>query len=200
MKFGFRTPSLTKSLKARTTGKLKRAAKKAIIPNYGKKGMGLINNPKKALYNAVYSKSTIGLDDLINYKNSISVKKVKDENELITNKDKEQLSYKLNNDCNKYRSIICNTTNPQVFFETYSKLVESLKIMQLYEKEVNWIDANPSMMLGETIAIRGKCIKLLIDNIYKEQNNNGKDTYEKLVCFINELDDENKKYLESLIK
>ena len=34
MKFGFRTPSLKKSISARTTGRLNRAIKKAIIPEY----------------------------------------------------------------------------------------------------------------------------------------------------------------------
>lgn len=38
MKFGLRTPSLSKSIAARTTGKLKRAIKKALIPGYGQKG------------------------------------------------------------------------------------------------------------------------------------------------------------------
>lgn len=59
MKVGIRTPSLKKSLKARTTGRLKRKAKSSINPLYGKKGMGLINNPKKAVYNKVYNKTTI---------------------------------------------------------------------------------------------------------------------------------------------
>lgn len=51
MKFGMRKPSLKKSIKARTTGKLKRKIKKAVIPRYGKKGMGWIKDPKKATYN-----------------------------------------------------------------------------------------------------------------------------------------------------
>lgn len=59
MKIGYRSPSLSKSLKARTTGKLKRQMKKSVNPFYGKKGMGLINNPKKAIYNKVYNKVTI---------------------------------------------------------------------------------------------------------------------------------------------
>lgn len=58
MKFGLRTPSLSKSLKARTTGKLKRSIKKSINPFYGKKGIGLITNPKKSVYNKIYSKTT----------------------------------------------------------------------------------------------------------------------------------------------
>ncbi len=41
-----------------TTGKLTRRAKKAFIPYYGKKGTGIYKNPKKALYNKVYRKTT----------------------------------------------------------------------------------------------------------------------------------------------
>lgn len=65
MKFGMRKPSIKKSLKARTTGKLKRSAKKAIIPGYGKKGMGWIKNPKKAVYNKVYKKTSFSIFDLL---------------------------------------------------------------------------------------------------------------------------------------
>ncbi len=64
MKFGMRKPSITKSLKARTTTKYKRKVKKALIPGYGKKGMGWIKNPKKAAYNKVYKKTTFSLWDL----------------------------------------------------------------------------------------------------------------------------------------
>ncbi|WP_331664095.1 hypothetical protein [Lacrimispora sp.] len=39
MRFGMRKPSIKRSIKARTTGKVKRAVKKAVIPGYGKKGM-----------------------------------------------------------------------------------------------------------------------------------------------------------------
>ena len=59
MKIGFRSPSLSKSLKARTTGRLKRQIKRSVNPLYGKKGMGLIKNPQKAIYNKVYNKVTI---------------------------------------------------------------------------------------------------------------------------------------------
>ena len=64
MKFGMRTPSIKKSIKARTTGKAKRAVKKALIPGYGKKGAGWIKNPKKAAYNKVYKKTSFGIMDL----------------------------------------------------------------------------------------------------------------------------------------
>lgn len=58
MKFGARRPSIKKSISARTTGRLKRSVKKATNPLYGKKGIGLINDPKKAVYNSVYSRTT----------------------------------------------------------------------------------------------------------------------------------------------
>lgn len=64
MKIGMRKPSLKKSIKARTTGKAKRALKKAVIPGYGKKGSGWIRNPKKAAYNKVYKKTTFSIFDL----------------------------------------------------------------------------------------------------------------------------------------
>lgn len=64
VKVGLRKPNLKTSLKARTTGRAKRAVKRAIIPGYGKRGMGWIKNPKKAAYNAVYSRTTVGVGDV----------------------------------------------------------------------------------------------------------------------------------------
>ena len=64
MKFGMRKPSIKKNFKARTTGKAKRKIKKALVPGYGKKGMGYIKNPKKAVYNRVYKKTTFSFWDL----------------------------------------------------------------------------------------------------------------------------------------
>lgn len=69
-----RKPSLKKSFKARTTGRLKRQVKRAVIPMYGKKGTGWIKNPKKALYNKVYHKATFGLSDLARLASSTSKK------------------------------------------------------------------------------------------------------------------------------
>ena len=59
-----RKPSLKRSFKARTTGRAKRAVKKALIPGYGKKGMGFVRNPKKAVYNKVYRKTTFSIFDI----------------------------------------------------------------------------------------------------------------------------------------
>ena len=59
MKFGVRTPSVKKSISARTTGRAKRTFKRIANPFYGKKGAGWIRNPKKAAYNGLYSRSTV---------------------------------------------------------------------------------------------------------------------------------------------
>ena len=64
MKFGFRKPSIKRSISARTTGQAKRAIKRALIPGYGKRGMGILH-PKKALYNGVYRRTTFGLGDIL---------------------------------------------------------------------------------------------------------------------------------------
>ncbi|BDR52685.1 hypothetical protein KIM372_05920 [Bombiscardovia nodaiensis] len=64
MKIGMRKPSLKRSISARTTGKLKREVKKAVIPGYGRRGMGWVKNPKKAARNAVYRRTTFSIWDL----------------------------------------------------------------------------------------------------------------------------------------
>ncbi len=51
IKTGIRRPSISKSIKARTTAKAKRKLNSTINPLYGQKGMGWVNNPKRALYN-----------------------------------------------------------------------------------------------------------------------------------------------------
>lgn len=60
MKFGLRTPSLKKRLSARTSGAMKRKIKRALIPGYGRRGRGWLTNPRKALYNKIYRKTTVG--------------------------------------------------------------------------------------------------------------------------------------------
>lgn len=65
MKIGIRKPNIKKSIKARTTGKIKRKVKKSINPFYGKKGIGWITNPSKALYNWFYYRLTVSPIKLI---------------------------------------------------------------------------------------------------------------------------------------
>ena len=98
MKIGIRKPSVKKRIKAATTGKVKRAVKKSVNPLYGKKGMGVINDPKKAAYNAVYSKTTIDATD-------IHVKKPKNNSTDPNNKINQDYS-KSTNRKNDYVALV----------------------------------------------------------------------------------------------
>jgi hypothetical protein len=70
MKFGFRTPSLTKRIAARTS------VKRIIRHNLGFKaprGWGWVTNPEKALYNKVYNKTSSGCLRSVVFFSSISM-------------------------------------------------------------------------------------------------------------------------------
>jgi len=57
VKFGFRIPSLTKRIAARTSWK------RVVRHSLGLKaprGMGWLTNPKKAAYNRIYNRTTVG--------------------------------------------------------------------------------------------------------------------------------------------
>lgn len=58
MKFSYRKPNLEKTIKGRTTGRARRAFKRSVDPTYGKKGMGYIKDPQKAMYSKGYNKKT----------------------------------------------------------------------------------------------------------------------------------------------
>ena len=59
MKIGMRTPSPKRSIKARTTGRVKRSVKSSIDPTYGKKSAGYFKDPKRAVYNNIYHKVSV---------------------------------------------------------------------------------------------------------------------------------------------
>lgn len=57
MKFGFRIPSLTKRIAARTS--LARVVRHRLGLK-APRGFGWLTNPKRALYNRVYNRTTVG--------------------------------------------------------------------------------------------------------------------------------------------
>lgn len=139
-----RKPSVKKSFKARTTAKYKRAAKRAINPTYGKKGMGLINDPKKSVYNKVYNKTTFGLDDVISssknkteYKSNLNVEQ---EGNLVASPDNDTV-YNQNGDF----IIIMNTmllkasektdTNINLSFDDISEILIEDNIVTIYDNK-----------------------------------------------------------------
>ena len=62
MKFGIRTPSLMKSLSARTSPT--RIIKNALGLK-APRGFGFITNPKKAVYNRVYNRTSFSLFSIL---------------------------------------------------------------------------------------------------------------------------------------
>ena len=90
-----RKPSIKRSIKARTTGRMKREVKKAIIPWYGKNGIGILR-PKKAMYNKIYRKTSFSFWDLLgliaqSFDNNTTEISSRDE------KIKEEISEKMSN-------------------------------------------------------------------------------------------------------
>lgn len=85
MKVGPRKPNIKKRIKAKTTGKVKRSVKKAVNPLYGKKGMGLVKDPRKSTYNYIYNRTTFDATKISNNtkhgKNSYDVFRSYDEEE-----------------------------------------------------------------------------------------------------------------------
>lgn len=74
MKFGFRVPSLKRRIAARTSWKrIVRHRMGLKMPS----GMGIITDPKKAIYNKIYRKTTFGLPDLGSDSQGTAVDKTK---------------------------------------------------------------------------------------------------------------------------
>ncbi|MGM9695216.1 MAG: hypothetical protein ACI3YC_09440 [Alloprevotella sp.] len=63
MRIGMRKPSVRKAFMARTKGYGTRMIKRAIIPWYGKRGMGWVH-PMRAIYNRIYYRLTFSIFDL----------------------------------------------------------------------------------------------------------------------------------------
>ena len=71
MKFGFRIPSFKKKLAARTSWKRVVRHKMGFkMP----KGMGMLTDPKKALYNKVYRMTTVGVEDMLSKRSKAAPK------------------------------------------------------------------------------------------------------------------------------
>lgn len=63
VKVGLRKPSLKKSIKARTTAKMKRNVKGKVMPWYGKRGIGWLH-PVRKVKGSIYQRTTFSLGDI----------------------------------------------------------------------------------------------------------------------------------------
>lgn len=138
MKFGFRKPNLEKKIKARTSGALKRKVKKTVNPFYGKKGMGLINNPSKALYNKIYSKTTM---DPLKTKKAFSSNSSIDFNDVYDYINTNAFLQYIDNDENKER-ILCSTVNAILA----GKLEDDEDIIEFLQTTSNNVKINSKLL------------------------------------------------------
>ena len=121
MKVGFRKRSYKKSWSAMTSGRYKRMMKRAINPFYGRKGMGFLKNPSKALRGAVYRRTTIGLAP-------------SDINRALRSSRKGSASSSLKNDALRKRSVAVSHTKK-----------DSAKVIELLKSEREKIEAQGRM-------------------------------------------------------
>jgi hypothetical protein len=69
MKFGFRKPSIKKRIAARTSWK------RVVRHSFGLKaprGWGWLTNPKRAAYNRIYNRTTVGCSVLLMFAGSVA--------------------------------------------------------------------------------------------------------------------------------
>lgn len=143
MKFGVRKPSLTRSIKARTTGRMKRALKKSVIPFYGTKGAGFIKNPKRTVYNSVYKKTTFGITDILKESKSPRTvnnrKLIKQDN--ISNDNMAMLLVEAENAIAKLdvlQPIINEINDFELYVPAYDEMLELIDFLINAKKKFGW--------------------------------------------------------------
>lgn len=189
MKFGYRKPSIKKSIKARTTGKIKRKVKKAINPMYGQKGMGFVKNPQKSIKDSIYHKTTYDITEplknnsaplknkkgflskLFNWGNSTPVDIMLDENTYVTVHNKKEAKFyamgmlKIANDC---ANIVNTTKKPKIFFERYNLLIEKMEQLSKLEAFRCFNGKLPSKNLQEILDKKLLTIDEFIDRHHQD--------------------------------
>jgi hypothetical protein len=116
MKFGIRTPSLKGRISARTSWK--RYARHSLGLK-APRGMGVLTNPKRALYNKVYNKTSVSVDSLLKTKGHKS--------SGIQNSSSKGFSF----------SLLINTTIFFVLLFTFFPLAIIFLIYKLYKSGKN---------------------------------------------------------------
>ena len=205
MKFGPRKPNFKKSFKARTTGKLKRQVKRAVVPGYGKKGTGWLKNPKKAAYNKVYNQTTFNVFDCFEAIFSPAKAKMKKEAKVKKNAavEKEQLyldyasaylkkvqplSERIVGYTNKFDS---DSLNKQELTEFKKQLTKIRNYFQKFEKEVPPTEHFQSscQMLKKICGFYGEAyagIRLFVDNPDSRINEETHQKFEKASNCVDE--------------
>lgn len=208
MKFGFRKPNIKKSIKAKTTGKLKRKAKSAVNPLYGKKGMGFVKNPEQAIKNKIYHQTTIGVSDIINSGSKASKKPAQKKSSGTT---PNPYMMQAENDIRIIQEtlpILDTTTKPDVFFSRLDLLKQTGLDLQSIEPYVS-LTVSPTQAIREMMNNEQEVIYQFIVRYFnsvwsyaetlktdKGKNNQYQKFYDTMMSYSNRLNESNLKYIE----
>jgi len=138
MKFGVRKPSLKKSIKARTTGKIKRKVKSSVNPLYGKKGMGYVKNPERSVYNRIYNKTTVGINPLSKLSTpsdtSTKTSSIKSEQAIgYTKKEKKQVTVPVRNPVEKWIRRVIRRDDSDTKIITRTVITEQYTVKEMLD-------------------------------------------------------------------
>lgn len=193
MKIGYRKPSIKRSVSARTTGKLKRTIKRSINPTYGKKGMGYINNPSKAVYNKVYNKTTT----------SISPASSRNHNSYVRSGNisfDTQKAITLIKQLRATADIINNTTNVSTFFSRYNFALQICDELSELEYTGCFNTISPLQQKRDLIAQLPEVLNTLITRCYNKELIKSQELktetgrHNRMVRFFNNIVSELKQY------
>ena len=172
MKFGIRKPNIEKSIKARTTGKINRKIKKSVNPLYGKKGVGVIHNPKKSLYDKVYRKTSFSIFDIFkSNKSNVAILNLNGVSVTVNNKNQaEMYAEQIIKHCEESTNLVNNTKSPRVFFERYSFLIlETENLVQL-KPFIKLNGTDPSQLLINLNNSKEEETNLMINRFFEDLN------------------------------
>lgn len=168
MKFGFRKLSLKKSIKSSTTGRLKRSVKSSIDPTYGKKGIGLIKNPKKAVYNKVYNKTSFSIWDIFKSKDKAGV-----QNHSIKQVEQQSAMSQIENHNRIIQdslNIMNTTKKPEIFFTRFDLVLDNIDVIIGLSKQyegIKFTGEHPIDAKQRVIDSKVEYINLFIGAYYK---------------------------------
>lgn len=189
MKIGMRTPSPKRSIKARTTGKVNRMTKSSVNPLYGKKGMGYINNPQKAMYNKVYNKTTVGVRQVFDNSSSVDKCSFDTQNALLRVKQLHESA-----------KIINSTTNVSTFFSRFDFALQICDELKEYEYTGCLKTISPSQQKYELMKQLPSVINHLIVRCYEKEFEKAqllktdKGKHNRMVRFFNDISSELNQY------
>lgn len=191
MKFGMRKPNFKKSIKARTTGKIKRIAKRSVNPLYGKKRMGYIKNPKKAIKNKIYNKTTFSIMDIfkwlkiskkktssnVNIKTKVTLNDIDRMNSIEKTKLYQTISIQYREFYNKYYESMQKAKEYYSMFinnnlenKYYEKILENCNYVLSNVEQFRNLEMMNNKLTGEKDLIKSNDAYVILSKAYEKMN------------------------------